>query len=50
MKLLVELDPEDLKDAQDIGGNSGYKGRPASPVSRSPQKTEEIKGQASGKK
>ena len=37
IKLLIELDPEDLDDAQDIGDNAGDKGRPAPPVNPSPQ-------------
>ena len=28
IKPLIELDPEDLEDAQDIGSNIGDKGRP----------------------
>ena len=42
IKLLIELDPEDLEDAQDIGGNACDKGRPAPPVSRSPQEIDEF--------
>ena len=40
MKLLIESDPEDLKDSQDIGDN---KGRPAPFMSTSPQEIEEMK-------
>ena len=56
IKLLIELDPEDLEDAQDIGGNACDKGRLAPPVSTSPQKIDEFekeemkKEQTSGKK
>ena len=40
MKLLIEPDPEDLKDSQDIGG---IKGRPAPSMSTSLQEIEEMK-------
>ena len=42
IKLLIELDPEDLEDAQDIGGNAGDKGRPTYFVSTSPQEIDEF--------
>ena len=29
VELLIDLDPEDLEDAQDIGVNAGDEGRPA---------------------
>ena len=38
-KLLIESDPEDLEDAQDIEGDAGDKRRSAPPVSTSPQET-----------
>ena len=41
MKLLIDLDPEDLEDAQDIGVNVGDKGKPAPPVGTSPQEIDE---------
>ena len=41
IKLLIHLDPEDLEDAQDIGINTGDKGRPAPPVDISPQEIDE---------
>ena len=37
IKLLIELDSEDLEGAQEIGGNVGDKRRPAPLVSTSPQ-------------
>ena len=42
IKLLIELDPEDLEHTQDIGGNVGDKGRSAPPVSTNPQKIDEF--------
>ena len=45
IKPLIELDPEDLEDAQDIGGNVGDKARPAPPVTASPQGINEFKKQ-----
>ena len=42
IKPLIELDPEDLEDAQDIGGNVGDKGRPAPPLTASPQGIDEF--------
>ena len=38
----IESGPEDAKNAQDIRGNDGDKGRPASPVSTSPQEIDEF--------
>ena len=38
----IELGPEDAKNAQDIRGNDGDKGRPASFVSTSPQEIDEF--------
>ena len=43
IKPLIELDPKDLEDAQDIGVNASDKGRPAPSVSTSPQEIEEMK-------
>ena len=40
IKPLIELDLEDLENAQDIGGNVGDKGRPALPVSNEFEKEE----------
>ena len=42
IKPLIELDPEDLEDAQDIEGNVGDKGRPAPLVSISSQGIDEL--------
>ena len=42
IKPLIELDPEDLEDAQDIRGNASDKERPASPVRTSPQEIDEF--------
>ena len=39
---LIEVDPEDLEDAQDIGANAVYKGRPVSLVNQSPQEMDEF--------
>ena len=41
IKLLIDLDYEDLEDAQDIGRNASDKGRPAPPVSTNPQEIDE---------
>ena len=41
IELLIDLDPEDLEDAQDIGVNTGDKGRPAPSVGTSPQEIDE---------
>ena len=38
---LIELDPEDLEDAQDIGGNAGYKGRPGPSMNPSPKEVDQ---------
>ena len=38
---LVELDPEDLEDAQGTEGNAVDKGRSASPVNPNPQEMDE---------
>ena len=43
IKPLIELDPEDLEDAEDIGGNTDNKERPAQLVSTSPQEIVEMK-------
>ena len=40
IKPLIELDLEDLENAQDIGGNVGDKGKPALPVSNEFEKEE----------
>ena len=45
IKLLVDLDPEDLEDAQGTRVNSGNKGRPAPPVNTSPQEKEEVENE-----
>ena len=42
IKLLIELDPEDLEDAQDIGDNAGDKERPEPPASTSLQGSDEF--------
>ena len=39
---LIELDPEDLEYVQDTDGNAGDKGRPAPPLSPSPQEMDEF--------
>ena len=41
IELLIDLDPEDLEDAQDIGVNTGDKGRPAPPVGTGHQEIDE---------
>ena len=41
IKLLIELDPQDLKDAQDIGGNADDKGRPGLSMNTSPKEMDE---------
>ena len=45
IKPLIELDPEDLEDAQDIGSNIGDKGRPTPAVTASPQGIDEFEKQ-----
>ena len=43
IKLLIDLNPEDLEDAQDIGGNAGDRGRFVPPVITSLQEKEDVK-------
>ena len=43
IKLLVDLDPEDLEDAQGTGVNSGDKRGPDPHLSTNPQEKEEVK-------
>ena len=42
IKPLIELDPEDLENAQDTGGNADDKGRLAPPASIRPQRIDEF--------
>ena len=41
IEALIALDPEDLEDAQDIGGNAGYKGRPGPSMNPSPKEVDQ---------